>query len=121
MYPIGSELSVPKSFFNHNAAYIGNGRVFHNHPDSGERITSVEQFANGRTITVSKRGVTDISAFQARLAQAVSNPQKYSFISSNCDHTVNWLRTGEKQSPQLAAWSLAGLGALLVVHALRKK
>jgi hypothetical protein len=101
MYQVGSELSVPKGPFKHVGTYIGNGRVFHCHPNTGEEIVSLSQFSSGRKITVIAEGVTDWFHFLRRLGEKVANPESYNLISNNCQHAASELRTGIKKSSQL--------------------
>ena len=54
MYPIGAELSVRENFYRHVSTYIGNGLVAHNHPEDGESLVTLERFAKGRPITMTK-------------------------------------------------------------------
>lgn len=118
MLPIGSELSVPRSFYQHKGAYLGDGRVLHNHPERGEEVVTLDQFADGEELTVVQYGVDDVAAFLARVAQTLSNPGCYDFIHSNCDHTVNRLRTGIAKSPQVLAWGCAGLALATTAYLL---
>lgn len=109
MLPIGSELSVPRSFYLHKGAYLGDGRVLHNHSERGEEVVTLDQFADGGAITVTRYGVEDVAAFFARAAETLANPGRYEFIRNNCDHTVNRLRTGIAKSPQVLVWGCATL------------
>ena len=109
MLQIGSELSVPRSFYLHKGAYLGEGRVLHNHSERGEEVVSLDQFADGGDITVTQYGVEDVAAFFARVTETLANPRSYDFILNNCDHTVNRLRTGIAKSPQVLAWGCVTL------------
>ena len=112
MYEVGSVLSVRKDFYRHVGVYAGNGMVFHNHPDSGQTLVTLEQFAGGRRIKVKKPGVSDQSAFRQRLHHAQQQPSGYNVFRRNCEHTVSTLRDGSASSPQL--WLYSGLSVLAV-------
>lgn len=104
MYQIGSELSVPKAFFRHVGVYVGNGHVFHNHPVHGEKVAHLNEFSEGRTITVTKAGVTDQAGFMARFNSTMAAPKRYHLLHNNCEHTVSRLRTGQSKTPQVFLW-----------------
>ena len=120
MVPIGSELSVPRSFYMHKGAYLGDGSVLHNHPERGEEVVTLDQFADGGEITVTQYGVEDVAAFFARAAETLANPGSYDFIRNNCDHTVTRLRTGIAKSPQVVAWGCATLALATATYILLK-
>ncbi|MCU7918116.1 MAG: lecithin retinol acyltransferase family protein [Candidatus Thiodiazotropha sp. (ex Dulcina madagascariensis)] len=109
MLAVGSELSVPRQFYLHKGAYLGNGWVLHNHPERGEEVVTMDQFAGGREITVSKHGVENVADFLFRVRETLSNSGSYDFFRSNCEHTVNKLRTGVAKSPQILVWGCIGL------------
>jgi len=109
MLLIGSELSVPRSFYRHKGAYLGEGRILHNHSERGEEVVTLDQFADGGAITITQYGVEDVAAFFARVAETLASPGRYDFILNNCDHTVNRLRTGIAKSPQVLVWGCASL------------
>jgi hypothetical protein len=116
MYELGSILSVRKDFYRHVGVYAGNGMVFHNHPDSGQQLVTLDHFAGGRKIKLRKTGVDDKQAFLLRLQQAQQQPNSYNLLRRNCEHTASTLRGGNPSSPQL--WLYAGISALAVVASI---
>lgn len=120
MYLIGSELSVPQYFYEHVGVYVGNGRVFHNHPVRGEELVSLNDFATGRKITVRRPGVSDVSGFFHRVREARAKPTPYRFLTNNCEHTVSKLRTGVARSPQVQFWGCM-LGVVGMIITLRSR
>lgn len=116
MYEIGSILSVRKDFYRHVGVYAGEGMVFHNHPDSGQRLVTLEQFAGGRKIKIRKAGVGDKQAFFSRLQHAESQPNSYNVFRRNCEHTASTLRSGKANSPQL--WFYTGISVLALAASI---
>lgn len=125
MYEIGSVLSVRKDFYRHVGVYAGQGMVFHNHPSSGQKLVTLEEFSSGRRIKVKKQGVADQHAFWSRLRDAESHPSSYNLFLRNCEHTASSLRKGSAKSPQLWLYSgisVLALGASLVLrHAAKRR
>jgi hypothetical protein len=119
MYPIGAKLEVKEFFYTHVGTYIGNGLVFHNHWKNDYEVIPHQQFANGKSITVTEGGVSDIHALLNRVQYALDNPRPYNFLNNNCEHATSYVRNGAASSPQVAFW---GAVALLVVgtYALSK-
>ena len=109
---VGSEISVPKGVVNHKGVYLGGGMVFHNHPNFGETIVPLGKFARGRSVKVVHPGVEDRASFFARLQVSLSNPREYSLLTSNCEHSASWLRTGKASSHQVRIVGLIAFGAL---------
>lgn len=120
MLPIGSELSVTRSFYLHKGAYLGDGKILHNHPERGEEVVTLNQFADGGEIAVTQYGVEDVAAFFARVAETLASPGSYNFVRNNCDHTVNRLRIGIAKSPQVLAWGCATLVLATAAYLLLK-
>jgi hypothetical protein len=121
MLQVGSELSVPRSFYQHKGAYLGDGCVLHNHPDRGVEVVTLDHFAEGEQISIVNSGVADLTAFFARVNKMLSNPVHYDFIRNNCEHTVYWLRSGVAKSPQVVAWSCIGLALATTLLLLRAR
>jgi hypothetical protein len=116
MYEIGSVLSVRKDFYRHVGVYAGDGMVFHNHPNSGQQLVSIDQFSGGRKIRVKKAGALDKQAFVQRLQQAQQQPNSYNLFLRNCEHTASTLRSGSANSPQL--WLYSGMSVLILAGSL---
>lgn len=109
MYPIGTKLGVSEFLYNHIGSYYGNGLVFHNHWRNGPEIVSLQDYSMGREITVLASGVDDVSAFFSRVQHTLTNPQPYSFVSNNCEHSASYVREGVASSPQFAFYGIFGL------------
>jgi hypothetical protein len=104
----------------HKGAYLGDNNVLHNHPERGEEVVTLDQFADGGEITVTQYGVEDVAAFFARVAETHASPGNYDFIRNNCDHTVNRLRTGIAKSPQVLAWGCTTMALVTTAYLLLK-
>lgn len=107
----GDVIKRPKGIFEHQGIYLGNNRVFHNTPERGEHVSSLQEFANGHEVGLKwasngNRGEILNSAYHA-----MSNLRKYDPVLNNCEHTVNRILKVTPKSPQLVGF---GLFVLLV-------
>lgn len=98
----------------HRGVYMGNGQVLHNAPgpnDKGEHITTFADFAQGEEVRVVQPPMEHRAEILARAHQVVMNPQPYSHLWRNCEHTVYEVIEGEAKSPTVRG--LVGIAALL--------
>ncbi len=85
----------------HQMILTRSGMIFHNTPDKGEHLTTLDDALAGLP---GKR--FDIKpeyqeAAYIRLIESIKNPQAYDAILNNCQHTVNRILTGVAESPTL--------------------
>lgn len=111
---IGSIIEVEKGLFTHVGVFIGNGRVFHNTPERGEHVSTIQEFSGGKPTSL-KRSQTPIHLVWARVRECLSDPQPYSKVWNNCEHTVSKIEKGVHQSVQLRATIIICVGLLGVM------
>lgn len=115
--PIGSVLIRPKAegFVQHRGIYVGDGNVFDNTPETGERISTFAEFAQGQVVNVERLIPLPTGEIYRRINVALRARRPYHLLNNNCDHTLTRIEQGVPRSPQLAAWviglSLLGLSA----------
>lgn len=111
MYQLGAKLGVKELFYTHVGTYMGNGMVFHHHWKNDAEVISLQQFANGKKVTLIEDGVADTYAFFSRVQYALNNPRPYDFVNHNCEHATSYVRGGIASSPQVAFWGTLALFA----------
>lgn len=97
----GDILQRPKGLVTHQGIALPGGGVFHNAPEKGEHVTTFPEFAQGKDVTVLKSKPEERLMTLHRVQAAMKNPQKYSLLSNNCEHTVSRAKKGVSSSPQL--------------------
>jgi hypothetical protein len=101
-YPIGTVLRRPKArgAITHYGIYMGEGRVFEHLPETGERITTFEEFAQDQQVKVVRRLRMPAAELERRVAESREAARDYHFFTNNCEHSVNRIRTGRARSVQ---------------------
>lgn len=100
----------------HFGIYLGDGRVLHNVPIHGEHVTSLDSFGRGRKIFVEKIPEHQRDFVLRNAAEILRDPDRYSLLRNNCEHTVYRAVSGSPESPQL--WNLAAMMIMVVGFAL---
>lgn len=111
-FKVGTILKRSKAPFVHIGMYLGNGQVLHNHPDSGESVVSIGEFAKNCVVATSGI-VTITSEIRQRIQDTIRSPKKYNATSNNCEHTISRIVNGSGESPQLKIWGTIAIGTLL--------
>lgn len=111
----GDILQRPKGPVTHQGIALPGERVFHNAPGKGEHVTTFLEFARGKDVTVLKSDPEVRRMTLQRVQAAIKNPQKYSLLSNNCEHTVSRATKGISSSPQLTFAIFVGLLGYLLV------
>ncbi len=112
----GDKLSVPgRAGTRHVGVYSHNGQVIHNSKVHFRVVEeSLAEFAEGATVTIEARaraGTEWLVVARAREKLGTA----YDLLSWNCEHLVEYARTGTPSSPQLkGAVGLLALAALAV-------
>mgnify|MGYP000396837174 CR=1 FL=1 len=98
----------------HWGVQLADGHVAHCSPTDGVCITSIEDFAQGKTVKILREVPAHLHYQVAqRLHLIFLQPRPYDLVSWNCETFANWL-TGEKaESQQVNAWYLLALIALV--------
>lgn len=115
--PLGAIVSRPKvnGIVTHKGIVMEEG-ILHLSPTYNVRLSNAEEFAAGQTITVETDGVDYwiYLEMSKRAEKAKEQSAVYHFIFNNCEHFVSYVRTGERNSPQLQkAVVKIGIGYLL--------
>lgn len=105
---IGDFILRPKlrGLVQHIGVVIGCNLVFHNNPEKGEHVSTIEEFAAGQDVIVQPTGA-DANLVSARLQQALAAPKSYHPLFRNCQHTASWLVKGAAKSPLAIAFWIA--------------
>lgn len=101
-YPVGAVLRRPKArgTISHYGIYLGEGKVFELLPEHGERIATVEEFAQRKRVNVHRLISMPADELERRVAASREQRREYHFFTNNCEHAVNRIRTGRGRSVQ---------------------
>ncbi len=107
---IGDILFRRKSMVMHVGIYLGEDRILHNTPKSGEHEVSFDVFAAGKDVFAKTSGLPN-EVVLTRAADILANPGKYQLLNYNCEHTTNRVLGYHGFSAQLSEieiWALIG-------------
>lgn len=106
MIHAGDKIARPKGMFQHVGVYLGNNRVFHNHPSTGEAIVDMATFApDGQCQTIWRPdSFLTVASMMTRISQMAQNPQDYCAITNNCEDTASKAISGKSGSAQRTKW-----------------
>lgn len=103
----GDHLIVRRGWYTHHAIDLGDGYVVQygrglsDGVTASVHVTSGERFSKGRPIEV-RSSLTSFEADEIALrALNCVGEQEYHILWNNCEHFVNWCRTGKRESPQV--------------------
>ena len=116
-YQPGEFLRRRKGPVMHTGVSLGDGRVLHNTPGRGEHVSTLEEFAKGKTLRVSPGSADARMRIQALDEDELQRP--YNLFLNNCEHTASRVTAGQPSSPQLkkvAVEALIGAALLLVLR-----
>ena len=102
----GDHLVATDTLHMHHGVYLDAGRVAQYGSDDDKRlarveIVSEEAFARGRRVDVLDRPATFSADEIRRRVESRLGEQDYSLFGNNCEHFVNWCRTGHHVSRQV--------------------
>ncbi len=102
----GDHLVATDTLHMHHGVYLGRDRVAQYGSDDDKRrarveIVSQEAFARGRRVYVLDRPATFSADEIRRRVESRLGEQEYSLFDNNCEHFVNWCRTGQHESRQV--------------------
>lgn len=118
----GDMLVRPKDPVWHLGIYLGNGAVLHNAPglNGGETIASFVDFAKGQVVYVQQPSFENRAEILRRASQIFANPQPYSYLLRNCEHTFYEIVEGKPRSPTvmtlIALAAIAGAAVLAIKY-----
>lgn len=116
---VGDLLLRPKCLgFTHVGVWLGNGVVFHNAPERGEHVSTVEDFASGDVVS-SKSTNAHPAIVLSRVGSRLTTPRAYDLFNNNCEHSANHVVSGKAFSAQLiigAAIVIASVALLLIAR-----
>lgn len=76
--------------------------IFHNSPESGECLVSLEKFCSGRPYTVSRTANAAVRSMAvSRAWQMLQNPRPWHLVEWNCQHSVSYALTGQGRSDKV--------------------
>ena len=101
----------------HKGVVLADGRILHNTPSRGEHVSTLEEFAAGRTVKVVRRACARSSA-RAHWARPREDG-RYNVFTNNCEHTASRVAHGRPGSPQLRGW-IAGIGMATLAFAVTR-
>ena len=116
-YQPGELLRRRKGPVMHTGVSLGDGRVLHNTPGRGEHVSTLEEFAKGKTIRVSPGAADARARIQTLDEDDLQRP--YNLFVNNCEHTASRVTAGQPSSPQLkkiAVEALIGAALLLLLR-----
>ncbi len=102
----GDHLVATDTLHTHHGVYLGCDRVAQYGADDDKRrarveIVSEKAFARERPVYVLDRPATFSADEIRRRAESRLGEQEYSLFDNNCEHFVNWCRTGQHESRQV--------------------
>ncbi len=104
----GDHICVSRGLYWHHGIDLGNGRVIHytGYPgDKGRnaaiKVESIQKFAKGREIYYGDSKAQYSHDEIVRRAEGRIGEEDYDIVGNNCEHFVNWCRTGRHKSQQV--------------------
>lgn len=86
----------------HVGVCAGPGIVFHNSPDKGEHISTLEEFSMGKPVRAQPNAAAPADV-ALRIQQKLIQPAKYDLLTRNCEHSASEVVCGQSTSPTLDA------------------
>ena len=102
----GDHLIVQRGWYTHHAIDLGDGYVVQygrgvsDGASASVQVSSYERFAKGRAIEVRESASSYDADEIALRALSCIGEQEYHILWNNCEHFVNWCRTGKRESQQ---------------------
>ena len=103
----GDHLIVRRGWYTHHAIDLGDGYVVQygrglsDGVTASVHVTSGEKFSKGHSIEVHSTPTSfDADEIALRALNCIGE-QEYHILRNNCEHFVNWCRTGKRESQQV--------------------
>lgn len=120
--PVGTVLGRSKGLLQHQGIYMGNGMVFENTPEFGERLATFAEFAEQKAVGVVKAIKLSSAEIYKRVSESLQKKRSYCPVTNNCEQSVNRIALGFAWSWQLLFWSTAVIiGIASTIWILRRK
>lgn len=114
----GDGLVRAKSLFgiiDHYGLYVGQYQVIENHPDFGVRLTSLDEFLQGRPLQkIKKFPGNDIERSNAISRAYGMIGARYDALKFNCEHFVNMIHRIGIKSLQVEVFQNLVVGLLII-------
>ena len=107
MYLPGMHLVVNLGLYDHHGVYCGNGKVIHfgrgifDLENAVVEMVDLEGFSNANPIHIHESKSSFDPAEIVNRARNRLGESGYDLIENNCEHFVNWCRSGEHESRQI--------------------
>lgn len=115
----GDILDRSNVFVPHPGIYWGNNLVLHNAPPRGEHLSSFEEWTDGHDFIVTKPTPELRREILRRSSEILANPQAYSHLWRNCEHTFYQITEGAPRSPTVR--KAVGITVIVVAGGLAIK
>lgn len=122
----GSEISRPKDiFYNHTGIILGKNKytnkkmVFHNHPDSGPSIVTLEKFSNNFKCHYTNRNSDSWELVLSRSFEQIEYGVDYKMMEYNCQDATSYSREGVSSSEGRKN-TVAALGIIATLFLISK-
>jgi hypothetical protein len=92
-FQLGDHLVVQRSIYTHHGVYIGEGEVIH-YADSGVEKVPLQTFSNGAKIFRKSSYKRHSPGTIVYRAYSRLNEDQYNLLTNNCEHFVEWCRSG---------------------------
>lgn len=120
-YESGDVLIRPKGLLEHVGICLGNGQVLHNTPNEGVHISSVDEFADGKLLSIRKTPPYLRNHVLKNAYNMLSAHQEYNLLFNNCEHTVTSATEEKAHSNQLLFWGFVAVSVALIAIAFRRQ
>lgn len=107
--PIGDHLIVCHDFYIHHGIDLGDGTVLHygrglhDLENAKVEIVPMAKFSGGKKVEIIKSVRTFSNAQVVERARSRLGEKCYDVFDNNCEHFVNWCRSGRALSTQISA------------------
>nr|VFJ65521.1 MAG: Lecithin retinol acyltransferase [Candidatus Kentron sp. FW] len=125
--PKGDHLIVSRGTYFHHGLDLGDGRVMQygggvREKDACVEIVDRQTFSRGKPVRIMERPAAYFPDEIIARAYRRLGEQGYSLVWDNCEHFVNWCRTGESRSQQvdsISEWAASSVAKLATSYAVR--
>lgn len=100
----GKEIKRPKGLYSHTGIIMGKHKythkimVFHNHPDTGAALVTMEVFKSGQNVQYTNRLSHPRSTVLMRSFRQIKYTNSYHLTNYNCQHASSYSVQGKSSS-----------------------